>query len=47
MYKNNFELFNFQEFAYNKNNQIKWFDILYKNKKFFQQNLVFILNCKI
>jgi len=36
MYKNNFELFNFQEFAYNKNNQIKWFDILYKNKKFFQ-----------
>ena len=36
MYKNNFELFNFQEFKYNKNNQIKEFDILYKNKKFFK-----------
>ena len=35
MSENNFELFDFQQVSYNKNNQIKWFDMLYVNKKFF------------
>jgi len=34
MCENNFDLFNFQEFTYSKDNQIKWFDMLYVNKKF-------------
>lgn len=34
MCKNNFDLFSLQEFVYNKDNQIKWFDLLYINKKF-------------
>jgi hypothetical protein len=35
MHENNFELFNLQEFSYSKKGQIKWFDMLYINKKFF------------
>jgi FkbM family methyltransferase len=37
MCENNFDLFNFQEFAYSKDYQIKWFDMLYINKKFKQK----------
>ena len=34
MCDNNFNLFNLQQFGYNKDGQIKWFDMLYINKKF-------------
>ena len=34
MNKNNFSAFDLQEFGYDQKNQIKWFDILYVNKKF-------------
>ena len=37
MCENNFDLFNFQEFVYSKDYQIKWFDMLYVNKKFKQK----------
>ena len=39
MFENNFDLFNLQEFVYSKNNQIKWFDMLYINKKFKQKSV--------
>ncbi len=32
MWENNFDLFDLQEFNYSKNNQIKWFNMLYVNK---------------
>ena len=35
MSENNFEIFDFQQVSYNENNQIKWFDMLYINKKLF------------
>jgi FkbM family methyltransferase len=35
MNKNNYELFDLQGFNYSKKNKIKWFDMLYINKKFF------------
>jgi FkbM family methyltransferase len=38
MCENNFDLFNLQEFTYNKDSQIKWFDLLYINKKFKQNS---------
>jgi FkbM family methyltransferase len=38
MHENNFELFSLQEFSYSKNGQIKWFDMLYINKKFSQKH---------
>jgi FkbM family methyltransferase len=34
MCKNNFDLFNLQNVSYNKDSQIKWFDMLYINRKF-------------
>ena len=34
MYENNFSVFDLQGFCYDQKNQIKWFDILYVNKKF-------------
>ena len=37
MNKNNYELVDLQGFNYSKNNQIKWFDMLYINKKFSQE----------
>jgi FkbM family methyltransferase len=37
MNKNNFELVDLQGYNYSKKNQIKWFDMLYINKKFSQQ----------
>ena len=38
MCENNFDLFNLQQFTYNKDSQIKWFDLLYINKKFKQNS---------
>ena len=34
MNKNNYELVDLEGFNYSKKNQIKWFDMLYVNKKF-------------
>jgi FkbM family methyltransferase len=38
MHRNNFILFNFQDFACDNNSQIRQFDILYINKNFLQQH---------
>jgi FkbM family methyltransferase len=38
MHRNNFILFNFQDFTWDNNSQIREFDILYINKNFLQQH---------
>ena len=39
MYKNNYNLFSLQNFSYDKNSQIRWFDMLYINRNFYNDEV--------
>jgi len=42
MSKNNYYLYNMENFCYDKNGEIKWFDMLYMNKSLQKNSLKYL-----